>query len=567
MINHPHRARKATRSGQVASDTAPARKPSVPRKAAAKPATPMHNHDADYAALLVAIEASRVFAWSVGGGRLFMTDVPHPEGQELFDVFLDQLPAERQIHTCSTCRGFMRRYGALAAITEDGAIIPAMWNQVPEAPFYRKAVLQLGAIVGRAQITGPFLSSDPVWGTPITGTWTHMAAHIGRMAVYKHGLRSAEQAMAAKREDFDTVARALAEFKPATLQEACRLLETESLFRSEKFVGPVKWLQDVQESRGRMRSPMRRDNVLWRAVMAAPEGYCHPRASVIGSLLEDIADGKPFETVKRAFNHKVNPIHYQRPQAAPAEGNIVAGEKIIERLGLSRALERRYARLEDIETIWRPQVPKDHNRGGVFGHLESKGQAPRASGMTIPQVIMTWVRFARDVLPTATAIELAVPAHGSFIALTTALHRDAPPLLRWDRPERRNPVGWYVYAHGSPAFQWGLVAGLCPVTAVALLPSMWGDQPQPQHGEGAVLILSGARDRQNTAAALFPEQMRSDLHEIRATIEAYSKAGRLHEPDAASACGYDLRRGSIALASLRVQNGGFWTTYTIDRWE
>ncbi len=56
---------------------------------------------------------------------------------------------------------------------------------------------------------------------------------------------------------------------------------------------------------------------------------------------------------------------------------------------------------------------------------------------------MTWEKFARTVLPDAETIELYVPAEAApYVAMVTAANPQAPPILQWDRAERRNPVSW-----------------------------------------------------------------------------------------------------------------------------
>src|SRR5262249_16422363 len=141
-----------------------------------------------------------------------------------------------------------------------------------------------------------------------------------------------------------------------------------------------------------------RENLLWLAVATAPAGFCHVRSSVVGSLLEDIQDGKPFDAVKRAFDEKMSPLQYQRPTAPPSDGNIKQAEEPGAKPGSAGALRRRYARLEDLQTIWRPFAEPEATPDGVFGHLrEKKRDAPlRATGST-----MTWEKFARTVLPNA----------------------------------------------------------------------------------------------------------------------------------------------------------------------
>ena len=127
---------------------------------------------------------------------------------------------------------------------------------------------------------------------------------------------------------------------------------------------------------------------------------------------------------------------------------------------------------------------------------------------------MTWVKFAATILPTLESLELWVgEGADQYVALVTAVHADAPPILQWDRADHRNPVSWYVYVNGSLPAAWGLRSGRYHrVSAVALKPNLWGPKPLLHQGEGVVLLIEGARDSQNASLAIFPETLRSDLH-------------------------------------------------------
>lgn len=510
----------------------------------------------DYSVLLESIHASFA-AVTAAHTHLFATDAAG-----LNELYLDSLPADRQGHNCAACRQFISRYGGLVGITKSGDTVPAMWDPQAVPDFYRPAVSRLHDAVKKARVTSLLVSGQPVWGRPVTGTWRHLAVEPPAAMIHRERAVTAAQFAAAKRDNLKTVSAALREWTVPMLDQALRILEAGAVDRAEKFVAPVRWLRDLH---GRPKG-RRGDNVLWRAIAAAPEGYCHPKASVIGPLLADIAAGLPFATIKARFDAKVGPLIYQRPQAAPTAGNIKAAEALVDRLGLAPALERRFARLDDVQTIWRPRSEPQPAGGGVFGHLLPK-QAAQVRPVDLPEVTITWEKFARTVLPAAERLEINVPSHGHFIALTTAAHADPPPILKWDREAERNPVSWYVYPNGSPAQQWGLTGGnWAKVTAIVPLPTLWGTRPMPFLGEGVAAVIEGAVDGANRDSALFPENLKNDLHAVRATIEAYSRSAALSGRETASACGYDIRSSS-ADCVLRSLNGGSWTTYRVDRWD
>lgn len=176
--------------------------------------------------------------------------------------------------------------------------------------------------MSRARVIGSFLSTETRWGQHITGEWIHFSVLPVR-SWHAYKLLTAGQAMAAKRENFKDVKRALGEFTPQMISDAIALLEADHLTRSEKFVAPLKWLKARHDERVEVFG-RKADNLLWRAIAEAPEGYCHPRASVTGSLLEDMAAGMGFSDVKARWEAKMHLLRYQRPQAAPTAAGMRA---------------------------------------------------------------------------------------------------------------------------------------------------------------------------------------------------------------------------------------------------
>lgn len=557
MVNHPRRSKAATTS-RLAKATR----------------RDEHDHDRDYSALLIG--ARKSFETHVRGQtKLFTTNA---EG--LWEAYLAALPAgkQRQIHNCHCCRRFIQTYGGLVAIAATGEQWPVMWSAAGVPEFYDKAFSTLWARVMAARVTGVFLTKEPTWGTPeTTGKseyWQHLSVVPPAEFVYRAGQAlDPHQAMAAAKQNVTTVLFAMSEYGPKVLDEAIRIFEAEALDRSEKFLGPVRWLRALHEwPKGRQNEPLR-NNLIWRAVAHAPEGFCHIKSSIIGPLLDDIVAGVPFADIKRKHADKLHPLKYQRPQAAPSEGNVRAAEQLVEKLGITPSLERRFARLDDLhleDALWTEQLVADEGTGirtGVFAHLLTKQRSnERVRPVDLPSVTMTWEKFKRTVLSTAQEIEVFVPNLGAFTAFTTAANADTPPIMKWDREEERNPVGWYHYHGGSFAAQWGLTSGMYGrVLAIMPFPSAWGSRPVPDLYLGAVLVIEGCADtRTGQGNALFPEILRGDLHAARSTIEAYSKSAELGGREEASACGITIGKGSNPL-HLRALVKGAWNRYMIDR--
>lgn len=475
------------------------------------------------------------------GPHLFTVEFTD-KGFALNDEYLDSFedPFERQHHNCTACRHFIRRYGKLVFIDEHGGTIPAIWpKEYGDMPArYQKAADELYRAVQLGKVSGVFLSRETVLGKPETfdeglgKSWTHFA--VNNPHPFRHAIQSAGQKMAEKREHFGTMYRAIIDFPAATVDAVIKMMEDDELTRSEKFIGPAKFLREAIDklSVATVSSPGW-NNILWKIVASAGPGYLTPRSSVMGSLLSDLVEGVPIEDAKRRFAEKMHPLKYNRPQSAPSMGQILEANKLVEKLGVTPSLQRRFARFEEIPKIW-------PGSGSIAETLIVKedGLVPES---------LTFVEFRDRIMPKATAIMAKILYTNPLGAFVTATNPDAPPIFKWDREDARNPVNWYLYHGGSPAHRWGLQLGWAKVTGIAEKPWTWNNPPGAfaELGVGAMFIIEGARDTGSTELALFPEMLRSELHPVRKTVEQYSKSNRIAGAEHSTACGLLLDKNGM----------------------
>lgn len=519
-------------------------------------------HDRDYSELLQIVTENFDITKANTNLILFQTDA-----QDLFQTYyLGTIPEpERQLHNCHACRSFFKTYGALATVDpSSGVLTSALWNYAGLAHdnAYKATMSALSHKISHSRIVAPFYSTRRIWGTPITGAWSHIAVVPPERLVYKERHLTATQASASMKERFKTVSMALSEFKPAALDELIRIFRADALARSEKFLAPAKWLRDLHDRpKGRLG-----ENLLWLAIALAPEGFCHPKASVLGPLLDMITAGRSFAEIEAQFNTMTHGLRYQRPQVAPSAANIKQAEALVEKLGFATALARRFARLDECESLWRHSptgAPVAAPSSGIFAHLKPKNSAEVPS-VELPSATMTWEKFSRTLLASATKLELLTPNVGNYAALLTAADPSAPNIMKWD-----NPFSWYVYHGGSTATSWNLSPyNWSHVDAIVASPNQWGPAPRPELGNGIMLVLTGALDtREDSGNALFPETLVEELHPVRATIEAYSKSATVSGRDEASACGLIIgpKSANIRLRVTTPERGV--QTIHIDRWD
>lgn len=492
-------------------------------------------------------------------GPLFQTDA---DPVALWNAYLGNLSEDRRQHyNCHCCRNFIQRFGGLVAIDESGRQRSALWAFAPP-DFFLRSIESLHSLVKSAKVTGVFLSSDKVLGTPQTNDWTHLSVINPKPFVGK--AMTAGQVAAEKLEDYKMLCHGLADYSRDTVEQAVRVLKADAVYRSEKALGVAEWFLKLHEA---IRdNPKAKRNLTWLAVATAPPGFCHVRSTMISTLLDDINAGLPFDAIARRWKDKMHPLQYQRPTAAPKDGAIKQAEELVAKLGLERSFLRRYATLDDVLVkLWTPrEIPAQGKSGGMFDHL--RGQK-KAQAIELPATTMTWDKFARTVLPNVLTMEANAPYRGNYCGIVTATDPESPAIIQWDGLEGhpRNPVSWYVYNGGSMASNWGLAVGWVAVNAVFRGPHKWQEPDKFKHQADSICFaLEGCRDSRPAELCLFPEILKAEFHGIRSVIEAHSRrGGAITGGDTGNANGLIFNSGSPVTLRVRTTEG--LASYTIDR--
>lgn len=543
------------------------KKPRV-AKAKVKPAM-------DYDLVLATLNEGFKTKLALYGPALFLVETPL-----LFGEYLSQLPtqADQVESNCRACAEFMERYGRLVFINEQGDVIPAYWDASLIVGKYEAPIARLEKMVAQGKPSQVFYTDLEVLGKAKDGDWSHYnIKHIGEHSINRSVLENADQRMAQSKENYLNLKRALADFNVTLVRQALQLIKSEALPYGEVIAGWTEWFYNIYIDMARDAvNPGDRANVVWKHVAASSAGWCAVRGGLLGFLLKCLKEGDSTSEVIAKYKAKAAPDVHLRPVAPPKEGNIDQAEKIIERLGLTPSLARRYATLDDVKPVWTPTedtVDPRAGQEGVFAGLRIKKELTVFNSQDTPPVKMTFAKFRKRILPDALSMQALIPSGTTtaFSAFTDAVNKDAPPLLRWDTPENRNSVGLYVYPEGSKASQWGLVRNTwVDVKALVASPYMRDDEEaHSQYLRGMLFVLDGAADTVSESSCLFPAIMRHELHSIRATIEAHSNNSVIEEgPEGVLCQGLSLQSNSTnAPIIVRVRTSLGSSTYHLYCWE
>lgn len=500
---------------------------------------------------------------------------------KLADKYLENMPEEvRQHYNCQTCRSFIKRYGNLVVINDDGTHTSPFWNVDLALPEHKTAVAALAKEVERSPVNGILYAELPKLGIGHCGDHYHLFAMLPPQHVSVHDTDTQHQRQSKKMRSVQDVRNAILPnkvckpFKADVLTSAITSFQAGNIAGKDKFLDPLVWLRDLQKQLTGIKNRNHQTAILMKAVAAAPEGFCHPRKAVTATLLKDIEEGEAsIDTAVKRFESKIAGAVYRRPVAPPKDGVIDRANVLFEKLGLQPSMRRRFAKAEEIDAIWRTPVIEETpatKNGGFFDHLRQTPKVETPQEVTAKGV-MTLNKFMRDILPTALEVFIYTPdTPQAFSGILTAAVPDAPPILKWDKPEKRNPFSGYAYVRGARPAQFSLAAGTFhKVFAISKNVEYWfGAGDAARDTNARIFFIEGAKDISDDTACLFPATIRSELHEVSSVIEAASNRGKREGQEEASAFGLGFPVGEydiVGARRIKVKTETSTIIYTIDR--
>lgn len=354
-------------------------------------------------------------------------------GDNLWATYLAAFPEgtnmlyrERTEHDCSCCKNFIRQYGNVVAIV-DGAVT-SMWD-VQDAPYpYDVVAKAMHEAVINYPITNLFRTKETKYGAEHNfekledggvKKWHHFWGEVKP----KHYTRTPDQVRGEYRTRVQTLKRGLEELKPEALDTVLELIDAKALYRGEEHKRAILEFKATQRANNG-------ELFLWAN---ANSPAAHFRNSVIGTLIQDLSEGKDLEYAVKSFETKVAPANYKRPTTLVTQSMVNQAVKTMTELGLEPALSRRLARLTDVninDVLWASNKAKSKMAGGVADMLASavKTKAPsKATDITIDAFLADVLLKTRDM-----AVFVKNKHRSNLMVLTAPVEPDAPRLFKWD---------------------------------------------------------------------------------------------------------------------------------------
>lgn len=377
-------------------------------------------------------------------------------GDDLYAAYLAAFPegtnpifVKQTEHDCSCCRGFIKRVGNVVTI-KDG-VFTTIWDKAADTRPARYGAFSPYDVVAAAMrdkvlsapINGLFRvskketsfgaqtsrSQDP--NTKKVLTWEHF--YTGQLP-NKLLVESPGEVCGTYATTVQVFERGLKELTPEAVAEVLGLIEDNNLYRGEEHKAAVTAFQKAQRVYLKLGGQLQQHDYVWEH---AGDPASRFRNTVIGTLVQDLSEGKPLEDAVKSFEAKVAPQHYKRTTALVTPVMVKKAMETIAELNLEPALERRYAIISDVcvtDVKWVDGAAKPLMKGGIGDVLMA--EAARAVPIVIDNYAqeITMEDLLAKVLPDATSVEVLLKNEhlGNLMALTAPIHPEPKQLFKWD---------------------------------------------------------------------------------------------------------------------------------------
>lgn len=345
-------------------------------------------------------------------------------------------------HNCSCCKNFVRHMGNLIAIV-DGKV-QTVWDIEGASAPYDVVAKAMADFVRTQPITGIFRTKERSYGaeqtlqkveivdakgnkTVSSKRWNHFHGQVAD----RHWNASPGEAKGEFSAGLQVLGRGLDTLNEEAFETVIGLIENGTLYRGEEHLKAIRSFQKAQKEYLSLGTGGR-SLFLWSNATAP---FARFRNTVIGTLLEDLSEGKDLEHAVRSFETKVAPTNYKRPTALITPGMVKQAMTTIGNLGLETALQRRFARAEDMSVnnvLWVNNPTKRKMKGGIEDLLMDAAVNKMVSSDNATDITID--EFMKTVLPQATDIDIMLSGShlSNFVSLTAPQHEDSKRMFKWN---------------------------------------------------------------------------------------------------------------------------------------
>jgi hypothetical protein len=358
----------------------------------------------------------------------------------------DPIFRERTQHDCSCCRHFIYAVGNV--VTIDDGIVSSIWDYKTGDPVYDEVSAAMARLVESRPVEDVFLYPEKHAGTDKNYensdgkimTWDHFHVNIpsqrntGKNFYCEKG--GIAHFLGEKRTTHEVILRALTELTPDAVDTVLEIIP--SIYRGNDYKHSVTQFQSLQKKFLKLKTDRARDLFAWSHV-DVPKPISHIRNTAIGTLLIDLSNGDDLEKAVRKFETSIMaPQNFKRSSALVSQAMVDKAKATIEELGLTDALERRFATLNDVsvnDIIFANRTASKKLKGGdAFDNIATR-KPVAGRGRALGKVDMISIDdFIKNVVPKVDTIEIMFDNKhvNNLVSLIAPQHKGSARLFKWD---------------------------------------------------------------------------------------------------------------------------------------
>lgn len=361
---------------------------------------------------------------------------------EMWEKYLDSFPEgtnpifrERREYDCNSCKQFVRAVGNVVAV-KDGKMV-SIWDIKTNNSTFQTVADSVADFVKSHTIENVFLHTEKTAGVDKHNVfedgksviWNHFFVNIPNKFIAK--ANDIGTLLGKKRATFDVMKRGIQTITQESIDTVVDLIGQNSLYRGEEHLFAVKEFSKLKKKAEKAKNL---DLFVWEHMDSVVPSISLIRNTVIGTLLVDLSDDVDIEKAVKSFETKVAPTNYKRPTAIVTKAMVEQAKKKVEELGLTSALHRRFAKLEDItinNVLYADRQTKQIISDDVFDQVAKKAQTKKKSFDKVEEV--TIEKFIADILPNSETIEVMLDNkhRGNFVSLIAPQDATAKNLFKW----------------------------------------------------------------------------------------------------------------------------------------
>jgi hypothetical protein len=334
-------------------------------------------------------------------------------------------------------------------------------------------------------------------------TWTHFHYELPQKFVNREGGLTLDTIKGRLRDTRNVFKRSLEELSEDSILTVLELTAQKSLYKGEEWTPVLNKFLDYKREYLRIKGLIPRigelpmptadsklvtwgenlqyfaDNWIWEQSVTVGDVVGKIRNHAIGTLLQNITDGKDLNEAATAYEKMVAPENYKRPKAIYTQKMVEQAQKQIMELGYLDSLPRRFATLDDITVnniLFANRDASKRIEGSVFDQMkEGLGVNPKSFDRIDSISIET---FLKDVLPKTRNVELLFEGRHSrnLMSLIAPQNKNAKSMLKWD-----NNFSWAYAGNVTDAMKERVKAAGGKVDGVLRFSIQWNESGKNQN--------------------------------------------------------------------------------------